>query len=261
MMKTLHGWILGAVAALFIPWPAYPAQITNESFSGGTGGWVGSGGFGGTWAWTFTGGVARVQFINPGIQFPDYAELVNTGAFAGDYDLAGINLVGFSFIAHNLIPGGTNVILEWGGSTSVYQMGFTVSSTGLWYHFSASLSDAAQGRWTLRQGSMTDFPAARQSVSHVTIRVNRNGIPEHSFSIDDIFLANQPAVGLLGPTSGTSTYFRADSLLVNHAYEVESSPAVTGTWTVIQSFIATNAMQWVAITNSGPQQFWRMVNP
>ena len=110
----LAGWMVWAVDL-----PA--AQPTNESFTAGASGWAGTTGstpFGETGVWSFTGGAARVLFFNPGFPVPDSATLSNTptasgGAFTGNYDQAGINLIGFSVLAPQIVPDGF-VILEGG---------------------------------------------------------------------------------------------------------------------------------------------------
>jgi len=265
-MKTSTAWACYLLIAACPP-VLMSAQITNESFGSGANGWIDSTTFG-TGNWSFTGGVARVNFINTGIAFPDGAKLSGTasassGAFTGNYDQAGINLVGFSFLAPQIVPPtNTFVVLEWGGSTSIFQKGFSVTATGVWHHFSVSLSDEAKGQWTTIQGSKDNFVAARQSVSFILISVSRNGILEHEYVIDNIFLAGQPSFGALAWSTGSTFHARADDLLSNRTYDVESAPEVTGTWTMSQSFISTNTMQWINITNIQPQQlFWRMVIP
>jgi hypothetical protein len=243
------------------------AQPTNESFTAGANGWVGSAQspFGTFAFWSFTGGAARVLFTNPGFAIPENATLSNApaasgGAFTGNYEQAGINLIGFSVLAPQVVPSGF-VILEWSGSTSLYQRGFTMTATGVWHRFTASLADTERDRWTTLQGSIDDFAAARQSVSRVTIRISRNGLPDHQFVIDDLYLVGEPEARALEAGAGDTLTTRWQALNAGVSYQVQSAPAVTGVWAAAQSFVATGAVQSITLTNSGPTRFWRTVRP
>ncbi len=256
--------ILSVVLLFCLAAVGWSAQPVVETFTAGANGWIGSAPLGGA-TWSFTGGAARVTFSTIPFGVPYEGVLSNSvsassGSITGNYDQAAVTLIGFRFMAPTHIP--SSVSLEWGSGTSVFQRGFSVIQTGIWYSFSVPMANELRNEWTpIGLTSLDDFAAARQAVSYVAIRVIRNGTSQRQYVIDDIFLASQPSFGPLGMTSGTSSYFRADSLQLSHAYEVESSTEVTGTWAITQSFIATNAMQWVEVTNSGPQQYWRLINP
>lgn len=268
-MITSRRSSLVCLAAFLAGATALAAQRVVEGFTGGANGWAGTTGstpFGETGEWTFTGGVARVQFFDPGFPVPDSGTLSNTpaassGSFTGNYDQAGINRIGFSIYASQVVPANGFAILEWAGSTSLYQKGFTVAATGVWYQFSASLADEAKGTWTVLAGSPDDFAAARQSVKYVSIRVNRNGSPDQVFLVDDIFLGGNPGAAALAPAGNSVFHSRWGGLLTSRAYSVESAPEVTGVWSVAQSFTATSHVQGVAVTNAGPRGFWRVIGP
>jgi hypothetical protein len=243
------------------------AQPTNESFTAGANGWAGSSQspFGTFAFWSFTGGAARVLFTNPGFAIPESATLSNTptasgGAFTGNYDQVGINLIGFSVLAPQVLPSGF-IILEWSGSTSLYQRGFTMTATGVWHRFTASLADTERDRWTTLQGSIDDFAAARQSVSRVTIRISRNGLPDHQFVIDDLYLVGEPEAREVVAGGGDTLSTRWQALNAGVTYQVESAPAVTGVWAAAQSFVATGAVQSITLTNAGATRFWRTIRP
>lgn len=237
------------------------ANTTVETFSGGAQGWVGSSFFSGIWA--FTGGVARVRFPNQGeIAFPETGTLSNSpsassGSFTGNYDAANISVIGFRFMAPHVVPSGL-VILEWGGSTSVYQQGFVVNATGVWFTCTASIADDAVAFWSPTEGSLDDFAAARQSVKFVSVRMTRTGTQSQDYLLDDIYLAGQPSVGMISTSNGTNFTFASDDLVSNLYYEVQGAPAVTGAWQTIQTWLATNQSQIVILTNDAPQHFWRL---
>lgn len=245
----------GCLLALLLPFPVMAARTTNESFTGGANGWTGTTGivpFGPTGVWSFTGGVARVLFSNPGFAVPDNATLSNTptassSSFTGNYDAAGIDTIGFSFLAPQVVP--TNfVIIEWEGSTSKFQRGFTVATTGVWHHFTASLLDEDRHKWTTLLGSSNDFAAARQSVKYVTIRFSRNGLLEHQFVVDNVFLAGRPGgVSLTRDSGGLITW---DGLVAGVGYQVQSTTnLISASWVEIESLTATGNLHTTIITN------------
>ena len=249
IMMLIAGIMLG-------PWTAYTAQPTNETFTGGANGWAGTTGlpfFGETGVWSFTGGAARVFFFNPGFPVPDNAVLSNTpsassGSFTGNYDAAGIDTIGFSFFAPHIIP--TNfVIAEWAGSTSKFQRGFTVATTGVWYHFAASLADEDRHQWTTLEGSSNDFAAARASVRSVVLRFSRNGLLDHEFVVDNLFVAGRPGGPSIVPESGGMIQW--DGLLAGLGYHVQSTTnLLDGSWTSVESLTATGALHATVITNT-----------
>ena len=252
MIKNI---IMLLIAGILVgPSVVFSAQPTNETFTGGSNGWVGTtaSAFGSFGAWSFTGGAARVLFSNPGFPVPESATLSNTpsatsGSFTGNYDAAGIDTIGFSFLAPQIVPVGF-VILEWAGSTSLYQRGFTVTSTGVWYHFTASLADEDRHQWTTLLGSSNDFTAARQSVSYVTIRFSRNGLLDHQFVVDNVFLAGRPGGASFTHDSGGLITW--DGLVAGVGYQVQSTTnLISASWVGVESLTATGNLHTTIITN------------
>lgn len=253
MSKTILMLFAGMLVS---PLAVYSAQPTNESFTGGANGWAGTTGifpFGETGAWLFDGNTARVLF-DPVFAVPDNAVLSNTpaassGSFTGNYDAAGIDTIGFSFLAPQIVPAGF-VIVEWAGSTSLYQRGFTVSTTGVWHHFAASLADEDQHQWTTLQGSSNDFAAARQSVRSVVLRFSRNGVFAHEFSVDNLYVAGQPGGSAI--TSDAGGVIQWDGLLAGLGYRIQSTTnLLDGTgWTSVETLTATGALHATVITNT-----------
>ncbi len=257
---------LSALVLHAVTFSLYGAARTNETFDSGANGWVGTTSFL-TGNWAFSGGEAKISFADIGMfAFPDFGLLSNSpsatsGSFTGNYDAAGANVIGFSFYAADILPGGgSNVVLRWRGSTSVFQKAFTVAQTGVWYNFSMPLSDAARFEWDLFVGSYDDFPAARQAVSSVNIRVFRNGSAAHSFAIGEIYLSNEPESVTFAIT-GSNALVGAGGLLTGEAYDIESASEVSGTWSYAQSFVATNSQQIIQVTNTGDRLYWRLLGP
>ena len=228
------------------------AQPAVESFSGGANGWEGISDFG-TGNWFFTGGVARVVF-DPVPLFPDIGTLSNaagatSGSFTGNFDTAGIEVIGFSFLAPTTLPASSVVELEWGGSTSVYRRGFSVTQTGVWFAFTASLQEVDKNQWTVNKGSLNDFAAARQSVNHVALRVARTLTVAHQFLFDNLFVAGLP--GGASVVHGPSNRIEWDGLLAGLNYQVQSTTnLVASPWVTVESLTATGALHSTIITNT-----------
>jgi|GEM_PF-3768682 len=228
------------------------AQPALESFSVGANGWEGISDFG-TGTWSFTGGAARVVF-DPVPLFPDMGTLSNaagatSGSFTGDFDVAGIDVIGFSFLAPTALPASSVVELEWGGSTSVYRRGFSITQTGVWYTFTASLQEEDKNQWTVHKGSMSDFAAARQSVDHVALRVARTLTTAHQFVFDDLFVADVPGGASFARDSSSRIVW--DGLLAGLDYQVQSTTnLIAAPWVTVESLTATGALHTTIITNA-----------
>lgn len=237
----------------------------ETTFDDGAGAWAGTAGttpFGVTGAWSFQDGTARLTFSNPGFPAPDAGSLTSTDpAFAGNFDVAGVNRIRFSFIAYDTLPPHGLVILEWAGSGAVFQQGFPVTATGVWHHFTASLSEDARDAWTAVEGSAEDYALARQSVDWITLRVHRNGMLGHTYAVDNIRIEGDPDAASLLPVGGNAFGAHWHGLEAGRNYQVESATEITGSWTSVETFIATNATHDLIITNEGPRGFWRVLSP
>jgi len=259
-------WLNGLLALIF-PITVWSAQVTIETFGGGANGWGGAS-TAGTGSWTFTGGVARVRFENTTpFAVPDTGIVSNkpgasSGTFTGDYESAVITLIGFRFQAVEFLPSG-NVTLEWGGSTSVYQYGFSTNGmqTGVWYTCTAPLAVETRDQWAVIEGSRDDFAAARLSVSNISIRITRTGVTQRHYLVDDIFLASQPFIGSMTHLTNNIFHMRAEYVQTNVTYHLETAPDITGTWSLAQSFVPTNQPQWLEATNTTAHPVWRLVKP
>ncbi len=174
------------------------AQPLIEDFGSTSSGWTGQSEFY-TGAWDFSGGTADAVFYNTGsFAFPDVGgAMTMSGSFVGDYDAIDAEAIGFSFMAPDALPASGSVELEWEGAGSIYRRAFTVEQVGVWYQFTASLRDADKKQWTVIQGSLDNFAAARQSVERVGLRVARTLTVEHRFTFDNIFIAARPEASVV----------------------------------------------------------------
>jgi hypothetical protein len=243
---------------------ASAAQYTTEQFTAGANGWQGSSTLG-TGSWTFTGGAARINFADTGfIAIPDVGTLSNLttasgGAITGNYDAAGIELIGFRFFSATELP--SSVRLELGGTTTSFQTIFYPSVTGVWQTFAASLQSVELGGWTNLLGPVGSFAQVRQNVRYVAIRVDRAGASARQHGIDDIFLDRLPAAGGLTVSTGGFFSLRADYLRSNTSYQLQAAPEVTGSWTLAETLLATNSTHFFSVTNAEVRRFWRLLMP
>jgi hypothetical protein len=253
-----------ACLLLAFPGSVFSASIGMETFSAGALGWNGSVTLGGG-GWSFTGGVARITFVDTTpVPIPDTGVLSNTppassGIFTGNYDAAGVEMIAFRVMAPTELPSG--VVLVWGGSTAVFQRQFFITQTGVWVTCAASLADVDAGPWTVNQGAAENFDAARQDVRFVSVRIQRSGTAAQTYFIDDLVVDALPAGAAPPVFSGEAVTMRWDHLQTNVAYRLESATELDGAWTVEQHLTATNRWMWMLSSNTHSRMFWRLTQP
>ncbi len=248
--------------------PGGAAQFYSESFTTGSNGWKGTCDYV-SGSWNFTGGAARVNFNDTGfVPVPDVAVLSNapsasSGSFTGNFDVAGVENIGFKFMAPVELP--SDVRIELGGVTSVYQRSFIsqITQTGVWYSLSASVLSREGGGWTNVLGPVGDFVSVRQNVKYVTIKINRAAsTAARQYVVDDLNLFGSPEVAGWSSSTGGLLSLQVNYLATGRTYEVYAAPAVTGTWTWSQNIVPTGSSQWVTITNTtATNQFFRLWLP
>jgi len=243
-------------------WPLYAAQQTNESFSTGVNnGWVGT--LTDTGNWRFTNGVAQLTFSPVLIPGPTAGMISNntSAAFTGNYEAADINLIGFNYItATGSIP--SEVVLSFGGNSNVYNATFSPSQTGVWYSFSAPLTDdPADGGWILVSGYYTNFAAVRRDVKFVAITIKRAGVSNEIHRIDNILLGRQPSAVALAVTETNAALAWID-LKTNQLYHVEATRDILSEpWQFLESFTATSSVYIANYADTNTPRFLRMVIP
>lgn len=241
---------------------ASAASIYTETFTTGSNGWQGAAG-----SWTFTGGAARVFFSNIAFPLPQTATLQSTpiassGAFTGNYEEAGIEMVGFTFIATSVF---SSIVFrwtgEWDGNTSVYQRLISGVQSGGTYRFATQLVNS--DGWAFMSGNTDDFETARSSVRYVSVVITRAGVTNRTYYVDDIFLAGLPVATAIGRTE-TNALITWSPVRSNYTYvaEMADSPMSTS-WTAFASFTATDTVAVVVDTNTPfpDQRTYRLVIP
>lgn len=213
------------------------AGVHTETFSSGRMGWTNTG----TWVTAGTNNALRGQFGSQSIPSPESGSWAATntssgGAFVGDYDAAGIRLVGFSFMAQDVLP--SSALIRWHGPSGSFFRSFLpyVTATGAWCRVAFSLADKAAGGWV--GGTEEAFQTGLTNVQWVEIQVTRAGTAAQRYFLDEVFLDGLP--------EGTRIRFGEVSwtpLRTNVAYGVEVAEDPGGAWTEADSFSATNREQ------------------
>lgn len=246
-MRSPGSWRVGLALALTAA-GAQAASIKTESFTGGRMGWTNTG----TWVTAGTNNALRGQFGPQGIPIPENGGWVATNtssgaAFVGDYTAAGIQLIGFSFKAENVLP--SSALIRWYGPTSSYFRSFTshVLATGVWYRLAFALTDKETSGWV--GGGSEGFALGLTNVQWIEIQVSRSATNVQRYLVDDVFVDGLPeGVSLALGQVVWST------LRTNVGYTVEAAEDPKGTWAEAGSFSATNRTQsWVdpEATNEG----------
>lgn len=234
----------------------------SESFGTSATGWTNEGSWG---AFGATNGHLQGRFNAiagpPTPQPPGRFIATNSasgGAFAGNYDSAGLVLLGFSIYAADVLP--ADLLVRWygGDGFAYFRSGLATNllTTGVWYTLVFSLQDKAAGGWV--GSSATNFAAARQSVTRIELQVERNGTPAQTFAVDNIFVDALPAVAA---DSVNAPRLIVAPLQSNAAYHIQAAPALSGgTWSNVDLLVATNRwMEWpVPDAGAHPHQFFRV---
>lgn len=223
------------------------AQMHSESFGTSAAGWTNDG----QWAaFGATNGHLQGRFnAILGPPTPQSGKFIATntasgGAFIGDYDAAGLVLMGFSIYAADVLP--SAVLLRWhGGDGFAYFRGGLATNlitTGVWYSLVFSLQDKAAGGWV--GSSATNFAAARQAVTRIELQIDRNGATAQHYAVDNFFVDAVPSVTAFS-AGALPPHLAIAPLQTNATYHIDASVTPTGAWTSAELLVATNrTMTW-----------------
>ena len=253
-------WCAAWLAWLALACPcAWAASAHVETFSSGTAGWSQAGSL----QLAATNQSLRGLFVAQGVPMPEIGSFVATnvssgGAFTGDYDAAGIRLIGFSFMAQNVLP--SAALLRWQGPTSSFFRSFAsvVTTTGVWYRFAFSLASKDAGKWV--GGSDIAFAESMLAVQGLEIQLTRAGMAAQRYYVDDVFVDALPwgSVGTASPTGGLPVVW--SSLRPNVAYVVQTAEQPSNSWNYAGNFVATNTTQaWPDFTATNHQRVYRLL--
>lgn len=234
------------------------ASIYTETFDSGAAGWSHAGSL----AVTAEESGLRGQFAAQGFPFPESGSFwadaaASGGAFAGNYSAAGVQLIGFSFLAQEALPSAALVRLS-GAETSFFRsFADAIAQTGVWYRIVFSLQSQAAGRWV--GGTEPAFAEVLRDVQRLEIQITRAGMTAQRYRLEDVFLDALPA-GTEVSADGTVAWSR---LRADQAYVVEAAADPTQAWEAVDGFICespTHLWQDPAPAPA-PRRFYRLQCP
>lgn len=233
--------------------PAPAAALVTEAFTAGLGGWTNH--------LDPTPWVAATQAVRASFGasvLPQHASLeagagASGGAFAGDYRAAGVEAIGFSFLAEDALPSVLKLELTAGTNVFFQDLRPRMLAVGAWNRFLVSLADRDTDGWA--GGPAGELATSLTNVLRVAIRVTTSGAGARSFRLDDVFLDRLPFLRLTNDAAVV-----ADALRTGFVYRVASADALGGGWTDVESFMATNRAETRTITNLPAARFLRLGN-
>ncbi len=170
-------------------------------------------------------GAAEVTFRPTGLPVPAHSTLLTlSGPFLGDYDAAGIQLIGFRFMAASMpaneTPFTVDLIIE--GNGFIFSRSFEPADAGTWYTFSADVTSAEKGGWVNVAGGMNDFASLRQNVSAVKIRLMGSSPDQaNQYFVDDVYLDYLPSVAVQDSPEGA--IMEVNAARENQSYRLQVS--------------------------------------
>lgn len=210
------------------------ASIYTETFATDAAGWSQAGNL----AMTAEDSSLRGQFAAQGFPFPEsgsfWADDAASGsAFVGEYPAAGIQLIGFSFMAQDVLPSAALVRLSGPESSFFRSFADAIAQTGVWYRIVLSVQSKEAGRWV--GGTAAAFAETLRDVRSLEIQITRAGMTAQRYRLDDVFLDTLPA-GTDVAGDGTVVW---SSLRADQAYVVEAAGDPSRGWEAVDGFAAT----------------------
>lgn len=256
--KRAIGTAAAALLVCAVGLNAGAASRYTETFDSGAAGWSHAGSL----AVTGEESGLRGQFAAQGFPFPESGSFVATntasnGAFNGDYSAAGIQLIGFSFLAQDVLP--SAALVRWSGPESSFFRSFAdaIAQTGVWYRIAFSLQSQAAGRWV--GGMEPAFEESLRDVRSLEIQITRAGMTAQRYRLEDVFVDALPAgTEVFGDGAVVWSRLRADQ-----AYVVEAVGDPTQAWEAVEGFAASNSTRiWLdPAPTHAPRRFYRLRFP
>lgn len=258
--------LVGLFVVLIAPMlgPARAAQLYTEPFATAAG-WIGTG----SWQSFGVSNGTLAGVLPPSVPFPATGSFVATNAsssgnFVGNYAVAGARVIGFSFLASDILP--SDLTFKWRGGTNnlAYFRGGLQNfmTTGTWYTFTFSLASKEAGGW--QGSSTTNFTTALQNVTWLEILVTGQGAASQRYAVDNVFIDTQPDVNVAW-NGTTPVEVIANRLRTNAVYRLAASTNLLDgiAWTNLPVFTATNRTQVCpdATDTNATMRFFRLLQP
>ena len=231
------------------------ASIYQETFSGGLAGWTGEGTGGGQVVVNAIQDWVEVQIpighapLASG-KIIATNQLAACAAFLGDFDAVGGRVLGFSFLAENLVP--SELELRWvgAGNNHAVELSSFITELNHWYHFTVSLASVQAGPWGT--GTPSSFEASLQDVERLQILVGAAGIGfvAQTYRIDNVHLSPLPTIASLSPGS-VQHELVVSNLHPGLSYEFAYRDLISGEDTLLASFEALASQETLAVPADG----------
>lgn len=247
-----------AVALALAAVLADAATLGTEPFSAGLNGWTNHVDAA---QWIATNQAARVSF---GAGFlPQNAALeggpgASAGAFFGDYAAAGVEAVGLSFVAENVLPSVLKLELTAGTNVFFQDLRPRMTAAGLTNRLLVSLAARDAARWSGAPASL--LPDALTNVLRVALRVTTSGSAAQAYRLDDLFLDLLPAAWIPAASAPPAAAITLTNLRAGFTYRIQSAIPPAGAWDAAASLTATSRAETIVLTNAAPLLFLRLEN-
>ncbi len=251
MMPRRGGW-LAAWTFLLAMQSGIAANVSRETFDGSLNGWTTTIGATSS-SWQYDAGTARAVFsfqpfpVNETIELRGESGAAG-GDFSGNYPAAGIDIIGFDFLAESVRPSDVILEVERDG-TNVIHVPFNTNSlaaltTGVWYRLTQPISLDDRDAWTDLDNA---YSTILSNVTRVSILVGRNATTApHAFRVDNIFIAPLPHADLIatGPAGVNQQWSQLQS---GTLYRVERYVSASATWSQIGVLTATGTTEAISV--------------
>jgi hypothetical protein len=230
----------------------------TETFSSGTAAWLKTG----AWQLFATNQALLGRFQAQGVPLPESGSWVATnsssgGAYVGNYSASGIGLIGFSFMAQDVLP--SAALLRWQAATSSFFRSFAaqVTQTGVWYRFAFSLRSKDAGKWVGSSG--VAFTQALLDVKGLEFQITRGGMAAQRYYLDDVFVDELPVGDQLETTNGIAIQWASLRPGVVYAVQKADHHPSNG-WAAAGSFTNTGVVHlWQDVTfSNAARRFYRL---
>lgn len=271
-LKQYRSACFSAALVITLQGSLYAASFYTETFEGSLGGWQDRDA--GKMTVSYTNNLGNPtgcilgRFSLQQIALPQTDAFIATGAvntvnFVGDYHAAGVELIGFDFIALNVIPASARIEITGriGETQTDYVARFFTSAlvgTNIWHSFRYRLTSPSDGGWTF---GTNNFYQIMTNVVSLQVQISRSGESAQTYLLDNIFIDALPAGG--GATAASNTpQIVWNNLRTNEVYRVEASPdLVVPEWTVIATITAQTSTVTTDYPATNDYRFFRMVMP
>jgi hypothetical protein len=257
-----------ALPMLLLAVSARAAGLYTETFEGSAGGWGGEAGSSMTVTNAATGGNPDGCLLGsyaaifgpppPGSQAWVATGAVEAAAFTGDYVAAGAQLMGFDFLAADVLPSAAFLDIYSGTNLPIrHSFQERILHTGAWHAIRISLASPQAGQWV---GNTLKFSDILANVTRVEILLTRNGGDAQVYRLDNIFLDRLPEAADPMTAATGSVTVAWQSLRTNDDYRVESATnLLSADWVTRETFAATSSVHAFTFPATNALEFLRIV--